>query len=124
MALFGNKQDKAAQDAAAQAEAARLVGLPAASLAAEVLPAFGPDGPGNGEKGIGTLTVAMFLMADFPRGNLVVKQLLDPIREAFLALENAGLILEHVQNIGGSVVSITRAGADALASGTVAERLQ
>jgi hypothetical protein len=44
MGLFGNKEEKAAKAAAAQAESERLIALPVADLAAEIMPAFGPDG--------------------------------------------------------------------------------
>lgn len=40
MGLFGNDDDKAA----AQAESDRLRNLPLVELAAEIMPAFGPDG--------------------------------------------------------------------------------
>jgi hypothetical protein len=124
MGLFGNKQNKAEQDTAAKAEADRLVALPVPDLAAEVLPAFGADGPGKGDKEIGTFQVAMFLMKDYPRGNQLVKQLLDPVREAFQALENSGLIMAKIHNTGISNVIITRAGTEALATGTAAQLLK
>jgi hypothetical protein len=116
MGLFGgkNKLEKQAEDAAAKGEADRLVGLPVSELAAAILPAFGPDGPGKGDKEIGTLQVGMFLMRDFPRGNQYVKQLVQPIHEGFQALENSGLIERRVHNIGGSNVVVTRAGLDSL----------
>jgi hypothetical protein len=116
MGLFGskNKTDKQADAVAAEAEVDRLVGLPVPELAAEVLPAFGPDGPGKGTKEIGTLQVGMFLMRDFPRGNQHIKRLVDPIREAFQSLENDALIERRVHNIGGSNVRVTRQGLSAI----------
>jgi hypothetical protein len=48
----------------AEAEADRLEALAVPELAAEILPAFGPDGPGEGDKEIGTFEVGMFLMRD------------------------------------------------------------
>jgi hypothetical protein len=44
MGLFGNREEKTARAAAAEAESERLRSLPVADLAAEILPAFGPDG--------------------------------------------------------------------------------
>jgi hypothetical protein len=41
MALFGNREEKRAKAAAAQAESERLVALPVRELAAEIMPAFG-----------------------------------------------------------------------------------
>ncbi|HWH19612.1 MAG TPA: hypothetical protein VN671_03700 [Solirubrobacterales bacterium] len=112
MGLFGskNKEDRRAADAAAKAEADRLVALPVPDLAAEILPAFGPDGPGKGDKEIGTLGIGMFLLRDHPQSSRYVKQLVGPIREGIQALENEGMIERRVRNIGGSTVSVTRAG--------------
>jgi hypothetical protein len=122
--LFGNKEEKQAQDAAAKAEADRLAALPVPELAVEILPAFGPDGPGKGEKEIGTLQVGMFLMDDFPRGNQFVKPLVEPIREGFQALQNAGLIELRVHNTGGSNVRSTRLGLEAIEAGNAGEYLK
>jgi hypothetical protein len=124
MGIFGNRQEKRAAEEAAKTEADRLVGLPVPELAAEVLPAFGSDGPGKGDKEIGTLQIGMFLMDDFPQGRQFIRQLVDPIHEGIQALENAGLIERRVRNIGGSTVSVTRAGLAAIESGTAAEALK
>src|ERR1700742_5302519 len=106
MGIFGskNKVEKQAQDAAAQDEADRLVSLPVADLAAEMLPAFGPDGPRKGSKELGTLQIGMYLMRDHPRGNQYLKQLIGPIREGIQALEHEGMIERRIHNIGGSHV--------------------
>jgi hypothetical protein len=124
MGIFGNKQEKRAAEEAAKTEADRLVRLPVPELAAEVLPAFGPAGPGKGDKEIGTLQIGMFLMDDFPQGRQFIRQLVDPIHEAIQALENAGLIERRVRNIGGSTVSVTRAGLKAIESGNASEALK
>jgi hypothetical protein len=112
MGIFGskNKGEKQAQDAAGQDETDRLVALSVPELAAEMLPAFGADGPGKGSKEIGTLQIGMFLMRDFPRGNQFVKQLVGPIREGIGSLESDGLIERRIHNTGGSNVVVTRAG--------------
>jgi hypothetical protein len=123
MGPFGNKREKQEQEAAAKAEADRLLALPVPELAAEILPAFGPDGPGKDEKEIGALQVGMFLMADFPRGNQYIRPLVEPIKEGIQALENAGLVIRRVRNIGGSVVSVTRLGVEAIEAGTAREHL-
>ena len=44
MGLFGNKADKQAKTAVAEAESQRLLALSLPELAAEVMPAFGPVG--------------------------------------------------------------------------------
>jgi hypothetical protein len=117
MGIFGDKQAKRAEEEAAKTEADRLVALPVADLATEILPAFGPAGPGKGDKEIGTLQIGMFLMDDFPQGRQFIKQLVDPIHEGIQALENAGLIERRNHNIGTSTVKVTRAGLDAIESG-------
>jgi hypothetical protein len=119
MGIFGgkSKQEKLAEDAAGREEADRLAALPVPRLAAEILPAFGPDGPGKGGKEIGTLQVGMYLMRDFPRGNQFVKVLVDPIHEGFQALENEGLIERRVHNIGGWNVRVTRRGLEVIEGG-------
>jgi hypothetical protein len=118
LGLFGNKQEKEAERAAAQAESDRLAGLSAKELAVEVMPAFGAEGPGKGGNEIGTLQVGIFLMKDRPRGSAYLKPLVDPIRESFQILENTGLIVEKVRGIGGSMVSVTRLGDEALENGS------
>jgi hypothetical protein len=117
MSIFGNKQEKRAEEEAAKTESDRLASLPVPDLAAEILPAFGPEGPGKGEKEIGTLQIGMFLMDDFPRGRQFIKPLVDPIHEGIQALENAGLIERRNHNIGTSTVKVTRAGLEAIESG-------
>jgi hypothetical protein len=44
MALFGNRKEKAAKEAAAQEELDRLTALPIPELGAEIMRAFGPNG--------------------------------------------------------------------------------
>jgi hypothetical protein len=58
MGLFGNKQEKAAEHAAAEAEVARLKALSAAELAVELMRAFGPDESGAWKQ-LGELQVTM-----------------------------------------------------------------
>jgi hypothetical protein len=117
--MFGNTEEKRAQEAAASAEAQRVIGLPIDQLAAEILPAFGPDGPGHGNKSINILQVGIFLMQSFPRGNSQIKSLRDPIREGIQRLEHAELVRTELQSSGGGRIIITRAGLEALASGGV-----
>jgi hypothetical protein len=114
--LFGNKEEKRAQDEAAQAEATRLVGLPLEDLAAEILPAFGPDGPGKAEKSINVLQIGSFLMRDFPRGASHIRPILDPIREGVMRLEHSELVRTQVMSTGGGRLVVTRRGLEALAS--------
>ncbi len=115
--LFGNKEEKRAQDAAAEAEVQRLIGLPVEDLAAEILPAFGPDGPGKGEKSINILQIASFMVRDFPRGASHIRPLLEPLREGVQRLEHCELVRTQVQSGAGGRTTITRRGLDAIASG-------
>jgi hypothetical protein len=121
--LFGNKEEKAAQQAAAIAEIERLCGLPVADLAAEILPAWGPNGArrllGNSP---GSLQIVAWLVADYPR-KPSIKPLLEPVKEAIQALEHAGLLLRKIIGDGGSTVDLTRLGETALAEGTVRQHL-
>jgi hypothetical protein len=123
VALFGNKEEKAAQDAAAKAEAERLASLPARELAVEVLPAYGPEGPNPGEA-INLLRVLSWLMDNYPRGAKYLKELPKPVQEANQALENAGLIVQVGAQSAGAQRRITREGEQALADGNAAKYLK
>jgi hypothetical protein len=121
-----NRDQKQAEETAAKEEADRLIGLPVAELAAEVLPAFGPNGPGkDGTKSIGTFQIAMFLMRDFPRGSQNFKGMLGPVREATQALEHAELVeIRQTDNTGVAArAQATRLGVVTIADGSVAEKL-
>ncbi len=121
--LFGNKEDKAAQQTAAAVEIERLCGLPVAELATEILPAWGAEGArrvmGNSP---GTLQVMQWL-TDGYRRRPSIKPLLVPVQEAIQALENAGLLRRAIHSNGGSSVDITHLGEAALSDGTVREHL-
>jgi hypothetical protein len=119
--LFGNREDKAAQDAAALAEIERLSSLPAADLAAEMMPAFGPDGPRVPGGGLGILQVMTWLMSSYPRGNKGLSRLLPAAREGVQVLENAGLVQVLQRGSDGSVgrLTVTRLGEQALTEDSV-----
>jgi hypothetical protein len=117
MKMFGKS---AGRENDTREAAERLAALPARELAAELLPAFGA---GQKRPAHGTLMAANWLMSGYPGGAGYVKQLLDPVREAVAVLEHAGLLLERRQDTGGSTVSITRLGEQALSAGTVQEYL-
>ncbi len=117
--LFGNKEEKRAQDEAAKGEADRLLGLPIDDLAAEILPAFGPEGPGKGEKSINILQVGSFMMRNFPRGASQIRPLLDPIREGIQRLEHSELVRTQLMSTGGGRLTVTRRGLEAISAGDV-----
>jgi hypothetical protein len=124
MPWFGGGAEKAAQEAAAQAEFERLSALPRPELAVEVMRAFGPGGPGGKHPGgLNILQVMMALMASQPRGVGSIEQLQMPVREALQLLENANLVLSIGDRIGGAHLVATALGQQALAEGTVAQYL-
>ncbi len=123
MALFGNKEEKAAEEQAAKAEAERLQSMSAVELAEVLMPAFGPDGPKPGSY-LNQLQVASWLMSSFPRGTKYLKDLREPIMEGLQDLENAGLIVGRTRGGAASLLKATRLGEDALAEGTVADHLR
>ena len=123
MALFGNKEEKAAQEEAARAEAERLQSLTAAQFAEVLLPAFGPEGPKPGGY-INQLQVASWLMSSFPGGKTkFLIELRDPINEGLQALENAGLVVARSRGGQASLLKATRLGEEALAEGDVSKYL-
>ena len=123
MALFGNKEEKAAQEEAARAEAERLQSLTAAQFAEVLLPAFGPVGPKPGGY-INQLQVASWLMSSFPRGTKFLTDLRNPMMEGLQVLENADLIVGRTRGGAASLLKATRLGEEALAAGTVANYLK
>jgi hypothetical protein len=122
--LFRNKEKKAeraAQEAAAKAETDRLAALPAQELAVEIMPAFGPDGPGRGNPPeVNYIQLASWLMRPQHLSAHGMRDLQLPLREAVQRLEVAGLVVRHP---GSGRLVATAAGQAALAEGTVTERL-
>jgi hypothetical protein len=126
--LFGNKGEKAAKRAVADAAVERLIALSVWELAAEVLPVFGANGIHSGgmTRWTGELAdeIAKLLLNASGAGSLnarSVKALSIPILEAIQALENAGLLLRtlEVRQRSGSYdlkegLQITRLGQAAL----------
>jgi hypothetical protein len=127
--LFGNKEEKAAKDAAAQVVVERLTALSASELAAEILPVFGSAGVYSG--GLKRDWSEQFaddtaksLMADSPAGSAESRslgQLRTPIMEAIQTLENTGLLLRTFVRAQpwNQTLQITRLGQTALDEGSV-----
>jgi hypothetical protein len=121
---FGNKEQKAADEAAVAAEFERLSSMPVADLAETILPAWGPSGVHRvAGGGVGAVQVVNWLLEPNRQRGKYLKPLLTPVKEAIQALENAGLLLRTGQSVGGSSVDITRLGETALASGAVRAHL-
>jgi hypothetical protein len=122
--LFRKAENKAEQDAAGVAELARLTALSATELAAEIMPAFGPDGP-RSSGGLNAVQVAQWLMASYARSP-GLKPLLPPIAKAAQALEDAGLIEQKQSGLGtgSSSAKATPLGEQALSEHTVQQHLE
>lgn len=123
--LFGNKEEKAAQEAAGAAEVERLNALSTDDLAVELMPAFGSDGAkSKGRAGSAAMQVIQWLVADYPR-HPSLRPLADSVPVALQRLAAAGLLKATASGIGTGVqsYSLTPAGEEALADGSVAQHL-
>jgi hypothetical protein len=100
MGLFGNKEEKRAKEAAGAAEVERLVGLSADELAAELLPAFGPDGAkSKGRQGTPPMQIIQWLMRDHPY-HPSLKPLVDSVLAALEKMVGDGLLSRSTSGIG------------------------
>jgi hypothetical protein len=125
MSLFGNRGEKAAREAAAQAESERLVALPVADLAVEIMPAFGPDGlqAGSGHRQ-GPMEVTSWLFSSLSASAKVRQPVLGPVIEGLQALDNAGLVERRSFGSGSTnTYHATRLGETALAEGSLSQHL-
>jgi hypothetical protein len=123
--LFRKSEEKVARDEAGRLEFDRLIALPVADLASELMPAFAPDGPqGRGPEGAINILqlLAWVSTTHFPSGVSYQRQLTEPVREGVQALERAGLVLS-TRRQQGTWMAATRLGQTALADGTVQDHL-
>lgn len=124
MSLFRKSEEKVAQEKAAQAEVDRLMALPVDDLAAELLPAFGPEGIPHSGGGIRPQELCKWLLASYPRSFWINPgQLLMPVREGLQALEHANL-LSSAPYERMTIWRITRLGDTALAEGKTRQYLR
>ncbi len=125
MGLFGNKEEKAAEEAAGAAAVEHLDALSTDELAVELMPAFGPDGAkAKGRSGSNAMAVIQWLVRDHPR-HPSLRPLADAVPAALQRLTAAGLLKSTGSGIGTGVdsYSLTPAGEEALSDGSVAQRL-
>lgn len=120
--LFRRSEEKVARREAAKREIERLRAMRIDDLAIDLLPALGPDGPTRGTS-IWPQQLCGYLLRDYPgAGKMDALDLLVPVNKALDRLEDARLVSPiSVQRT--PVWKITSAGEDALADGTVRERL-
>ncbi len=125
MGLFGNKEEKAAREAAGAAEVERLEGLSVDGLAAELLPGFGPDGAkAKGDHGSGPMQLLQWLLRDHPY-HPDIKRLLDMELAALEKMTAAGLLVRSGSGIGtgAQTFKLSPLGEETLADGSLAQRL-
>jgi hypothetical protein len=127
--LFARRRERAAQESATQAEVERLIGLPRAELAVEVMAGFGPDGPHPwppARRAPNLIELTEWLLRGHARAGRHVRALADPVRDALRLLEAAGLIEWRGSEMVGARarLSATALGEVALAQGTVRDHLE
>jgi hypothetical protein len=125
MGLFGSKEEKAEREAAGAAEVERLEGLSVDQLAAELMPAFGPDGAkAKGKLGSGPLQVLQWLLREHPY-HPDLKRLLDMELSAIEKMTAAGLLVGRGSGIGtgAQAFKLSPLGEETLADGSIAQRL-
>jgi len=115
---MGNKEDRAAEKAAMQAEMERLCRLSVTALAVLILPAWEQAARRPGE-------IPVWLMAAYPRARGLGNTwpLDQPVEEAVQLLEQSGLLLREINSSGSSSYKLTRLGTAVLAKGTVRDHL-
>ncbi len=131
MPLFRQGNDPAEEEAAQARQQARqqatndharamfewASGAPAGDLAAELMPAFGPDGPKRGQLDLGNLTN---WLSGYPPA---LRLLRGPMLEAMQLLEDANLVyIDNISDAGSRSWSATRFGLATLANGKAAVR--
>jgi len=127
--MFGNKKDDADSGSDVDAEVARLAGLPLRELAAEVMRrGFGATTSPEWTGRPGTAAVDSLLTTMIPTAAALTpsrkQAAYDLIGEGVQQLEHASLVrLTYLDNIGGRLYTLTRAGQAALADNTVEQAL-
>ena len=125
MALFG-KKDHTAEDEAGRVRFDGLMALSPADLAAELMPAFGPDGPGHG-KNLSSVKLVQWLL----RGVRGIGGVSHPGVKLDAAVQEAMQVLEHSELVRavqlrdmGRRWNATRSGEAALANGDVRQQIK
>jgi hypothetical protein len=120
--LFRKSEKKIAEEAAVQAEIARIRTLSIEEVAVTLLPALGPDGIAP-DRNLRPQQLCVYLLRDFPSaGQMKPLQVMARVRRALELLEEAELVSSMAYE-RSPVWRITDLGETALAEGTIAERL-
>lgn len=125
MSLF-RKRDHHAVDEAAPGDFESLMVLSPADLAAELMSAFGPDGPRHG-KDVHTLQLVSWLLRRHRGANKVARpaeKLYALVGEAMQVLEHAELVRVTQRGDRSSHWNATRSGTAALADGCVRQQIK
>ena len=120
--LFRKSEEKLAQEAAVQAEIARLKTLSVEELAVMLLPALGPDGVAPG-RNLRPQELCEYLLRDLPgAGQTKPLQLMARVGRALDMLEEAELV-SSLAFQRSPLWLITSLGTSALTEGTAAQHL-
>jgi hypothetical protein len=121
--LFRRNEEKVARKAAARQEIERLRAVRVDELAADLLPALGPDGPTHGTS-IRVQQLCEYLLRDHPgAGTMETLDLSAAVNRALDMLEGVGLV-SPISVTRSPVWRITPLGESTLADGNVRERLR
>jgi hypothetical protein len=127
MALFGEKKAHTAEDQATRTMIDWANDVPPADLAAQLMPAFGPDRPEDDATSVRDDNLVEWLFHGYPKPSISQlagyrNQLRTPIREAVQLLEHAELVFVSNASTDDPYWRATRLGLATLASGKAAVR--
>lgn len=127
LGLFGRSKENGAAAENAQGEVERINALPVEELAAEIMPAFGPDGARGGRE-INALQISNWMMRSCSGGAGHLRELHQAVCEGVQVLEHAELVQVFSGERGsfatGAHAKATRLGVKALANDEVADRIR
>lgn len=111
-----------ADDDGAQSLIDWVNGLPVAELAAELMAAFAPPGPGRPVTGLHVNHIGAWLFRGYHHPTRFAPDVAIPVREAVQLLEHAELVFIGITGSGNLEWTATRLGLATLADGKAAVR--